>query len=99
MQRLDRQRPQVVPPLERLFAPGGQLVPRGRREVEGEEQPRPRRAGPLLSQNGASWPTSTRRRRCIATVVERSRISVRSPGRRVSRASVVPSDCFTHQQT
>jgi hypothetical protein len=42
VKRLDGERPQVVSPRERLLAPGRQLVARLRRQIEGEEQPRPR---------------------------------------------------------
>ena len=54
---------------------------------------------PGLHHTGSSSPRRRRRRICIATVVERSRISTRSPGMTMSRASIVPAESRTHQQT
>ena len=48
---------------------------------------------------GSSSPRRRRRRRCMPTVVERSRMSLRSPGSWVSRASFEPSASLQHQQT
>lgn len=99
MQRLGRQRTEVVAAAQRLFTPGEDLGARGFGQVERQKQPRARRACARLAQSGAFSLTSTRRRRCIATVVERSRTSTRSPGRTVSRTIRSPPVPFTHQQT
>ena len=68
-------------------------------------RPRPRRPGagapwaPLAPQIGGCSPRSSRRTRCMATVVERSRISARSPGIWTSRATTPPFESFTDQHT
>ena len=85
MQRLRAHRPQVVAPRHQAVAPGRQRRARLGGQVEREEHAR---AG--AAQRSKPSPLSTRRSRCRATVVERSRTSARSPGRRTSRTSLRP---------
>ena len=94
-----RDGPQLRPAGHEPVTPGRELPAHVGGQVERDEEPRPRRTGPLPGQTGSSSPASRRRRMCIATVVARSRISARSPGRRTSRAITRPSASLTDQQT
>ncbi len=59
-------------PLDQVVTPPARLLPRSRREVECEEHARTRAA----HRRPSSAPVRARRSRCIATVVERSRMSL-----------------------
>jgi hypothetical protein len=99
VERLLRDRPEIVPARDQVVAPSGESGADVSRQVERHEEPHARRAEALLRQTGSSSPRSSRRSMCIATVVARSRISARSPGSRTSRAIAGPSASFTDQQT
>ncbi len=80
----------------RRGTPVGQRIARARRQVGGREQPR--RRG-VHGASGSPSPSRTRRSRCSATVVVRSRTSARFPGRFTLRSMRAPPRSATDSQT
>src|SRR5918995_1888142 len=89
VQCLGRNGSEIDAPGDELIAPRGNRRARRVRQVPGQEQAPPRTA----------HPGGTRRSRCMATVVERSRMSALSPGSSTVRVIERPSVSCTLQQT